>query len=437
MGDAARAKGSSGFARHLAGIALFAWVIRVAYVLVTKRTVNGCGRQLCGDEIYYALEATFAAAGRAFRDFSQPELPAAAHPPLTTLILALPAWFADGNVLVLRLAMCVFGAGSVVLIGLLARRVAGDRAGLIAAAIAALHPGLWVNDGMVMSETFVVSLAAGVLLLVYRFIDEPRWSTALAAGGLCGLGALTRGEQALLLPITVAPSMLLAPGWDVRRRVMAVALAGVGATLVVAPWVAFNLSRFERPLLIASNLGETLVGANSERSYYGFWPGIWDGTAIRYDGEAVDASVRNAENVEKALAFVRENLERVPAIVAIRIGRVWSVYRPRDMVQFNRGEGREAWVSWLGVYALAILAPLALWGGAELRRRKRPVWPLASTAVVVTLTAALFYGLVRLRVPADLAMVVLAAVALAGLSGPPSVSGRPRVSSGPPTPSPS
>jgi hypothetical protein len=38
------------------------------------------------------------------------------------------------------------------------------------------------------------------------------------------------------------------------------------------------------------------------------------------------------------------------------------------------------------------------------------------TAVVVTITSALFYGLLRLRVPAEVALVVLAAVAISELT---------------------
>ena len=39
------------------------------------------------------------------------------------------------------------GTVTVVLVGLLARRVAGERAGLIAAAVAAVYPLLWLADG--------------------------------------------------------------------------------------------------------------------------------------------------------------------------------------------------------------------------------------------------------------------------------------------------
>ena len=46
-----------------------------------------------------------------------------------------------------------------------------------------------------------------------------------------------------------------------------------------------------------------------------------------------------------------------------------------------------------------------------LRRRRVPITPLVAQFVIVTLTAAAIYGLVRFRVPAEVSLVVLAAVA--------------------------
>ena len=63
------------------------------------------------------------------------------------------------------------GAATVALIGLLARRVAGDRAGLVAAAIAAVYPPLWMLDASLRSESLYAPLIALVLLLAYRLRD--------------------------------------------------------------------------------------------------------------------------------------------------------------------------------------------------------------------------------------------------------------------------
>ena len=113
------------------------------------------------------------------------------------------------------------------LIGLLGREVGGDRVGLVAAAFAAVYPNLWVNDGLVMAETFTALFAALVLYLAYRY---RRIATPLAAVGLgaaCGFAALARSEMILLAPCIVLPILLSAgslapraqaPGQGRRRR---------------------------------------------------------------------------------------------------------------------------------------------------------------------------------------------------------------------------
>ena len=49
-----------------------------------------------------------------------------------------------------------------------------------------------------------------------------------------------------------------------------------------------------------------------------------------------------------------------------------------------------------------------------LRRRRVPITPLVAQFVIVAVTAAAIYGLVRFRVPAEVSLVVLAAVAVDG-----------------------
>jgi predicted metalloprotease len=53
-------------------------------------------------------------------------------------------------------------------------------------------------------------------------------------------------------------------------------------------------------------------------------------------------------------------------------------------------------------------------GGVRLRRRQVPITPLVAQFVIVTVTAAAIYGITRFRVPAEVSLVVLAAVAFDG-----------------------
>ena len=145
----------------------------------------------------------------------------------------------------------------------------------MAAAIAALYPNLWINDGLVMSETLATLAVALAILLAYRFIRAPRASTALWLGAACGLAMLARAELGLLLPLMVLPVALFLQQFPFKRQLGLFLLACVAALAVVSPWLVANLTRFDEPVLFSTNDGLTICGANLHRTYYGEGTGLW------------------------------------------------------------------------------------------------------------------------------------------------------------------
>src|SRR4051795_9749224 len=86
--------------------------------------------------------------------------------------------------------------GSLVVVGvyLLTARLAGTRAALIAAGLAAIYPPLIANDVTILTEPLALLLMLGMLLA----IEHRGW---LLAGILTGLLLLTRPSAQLLLPV--------------------------------------------------------------------------------------------------------------------------------------------------------------------------------------------------------------------------------------------
>ncbi|MCB1015817.1 MAG: hypothetical protein KDB10_11960, partial [Acidimicrobiales bacterium] len=112
--------------------------------------------------------------------YADTNLQAAHHPPLYSVYLAVPSVLGFTSPLAHRVFSCLAGAGMVALVGVVARRLAGgpgrgDRAGLLAAGLAALSPLLWVNEGMILSEPLYGVAIATVLLAAYRVYDDPTW----------------------------------------------------------------------------------------------------------------------------------------------------------------------------------------------------------------------------------------------------------------------
>jgi 4-amino-4-deoxy-L-arabinose transferase-like glycosyltransferase len=401
-----------GFERMLWIIALAALAIRVAYILIAKLGADTCGEDVCGDALYYSRQAELNIHGRFFEDPAMPGMPAADHPPLTALVLTPLSVLPGPSVLPHRLTMAVIGTLAVVVIGYLGRHVGGDRVGLVAAGLAAVYPNLWLNDGVIMSESLAVLATAVILLTIYRFAELPTIRRAVEVGVACGVAVLARGELALFLPIVLLPVALWARSLSIGERAARFGLAVAIAIAVLVPWTAFNLVRFEKPVALATNDGLTLVGANCDPAYNGISTGLW---YLQCADETIsgDQSERSAVWRDQAIDYLRANRDRWPAVLAAREGRVWSVYEPGQMAWYNQGEGRERTLSQIALGFYAVLGVLAVAGAFLLRARRILVWPLVGTAVIVCITAAAFYGLTRFRVPAEVAIVVLAGVSLA------------------------
>jgi 4-amino-4-deoxy-L-arabinose transferase-like glycosyltransferase len=406
----------------LGGIAGAGLLWRLLYILTAKRPVDACGGTMCGDALYYVLQASANANGDWFDDPANPGSPAADHPPLTAVLLTPAGLFTGREVTMSRLIMALVGTAVIVVLGLVGRRLGGDTVGVVAAALAAVNPNLWMNDALPMSEA-PAALALGlVFLATYRLAVTPTLGWAVAAGLACGLAVTARGELALLVPLTVAPVVvfgLRSPALRAlrvpRRLVLAVVVGAVGVA-VVAPWTVWNTVRFSEPVALSTNDGLTLIGANCESVYDGGGVGFWDlDCALDLAGripDGADQAERSAVYRDEAVAFIRDNLDRLPAVAAVRMGRVWGVYAPDQMAWLNQGEGRERWASWLGMVFWWGIAPVAAAGVAVGWRHRLLTWPLVSSVAVVTITAVAFYGIVRFRLPADVAAMPLAALAV-------------------------
>jgi hypothetical protein len=395
----------------LAAIVAAALIGRVIYVVAAKR-----GDPLSGDQLFYSTAAQVLADGRGFEEPFHAGSPAADHPPLTQLILA-PVSFAQDPVLAQRLVMAVIGAAAVGAVGLLAMRIAGRRAGWLAAGISAVYANFWMNDGLLMAETVSTLCIAGLLIAVYAYLGQPGPGRAAIVGVLTGVTALARAEMLLVVPLVVLPVMLLPrfgapPGRADRWRHAGIA---TGVTLAaLAPWTIFNLTRFERPVLISTNDGLTLIGANCPDTYGGAALGFWSiHCPLAYPlPDSVDQSQKSAEYRSAAAEYAGGHLSRLPLVVAAREARTWSLWRVDQMAFYNTGEGRERWASWIGIVQYWLLAPCAVAGGLLLHRRRVRLLPLVAMPVLVVVVSAVFYGIPRFRIPAEITIVVLAAAAL-------------------------
>ncbi|HEX4866560.1 MAG TPA: glycosyltransferase family 39 protein, partial [Acidimicrobiales bacterium] len=210
--------GSRPWVLGLAAATLLGLVVRLWY-LGWHDVPSQPGFLVNFDPIFYHRQANAVADGLGFIAPHLPgRQPSAGHPPLLVVVLAAASRLGLDTFEAHRVVTAVIGTAVVPVVGLLAGRLFGRMACLVAAVVAAVHPQLWINDGLVMPEGLYALLVATALWAGVVAWDRPQRRLAVALGLLVGLAALTRGEGVLLVPFLVAPLALASPSFSDRRE---------------------------------------------------------------------------------------------------------------------------------------------------------------------------------------------------------------------------
>ena len=185
-------------------------------------------------------------------------MPGADHPPAFLTVLAGFSWLGLRSSSI-QVIGCFLGALGIGAMGLAGRRIAGERVSLIAAALTAVSPNVFFFDPALFSETLVVSSAALVLLAAYRWWDRPSVQPPPSSGRWWAWRARPVGGDPARAVHRPPARVVAAPGgptgcasWP-RPSLAAV---------VIAPWVGYNMARFEEPTILSAQFDQTLGTAN-------------------------------------------------------------------------------------------------------------------------------------------------------------------------------
>ncbi len=349
-----------------------------------------------------------------------------------------------------RLSLCVVGTGACGLVYWLGRDLVSERVGLIAAAGAAVSPVMVGFTPLVLSETLFAASLLGSLIALAALArwhgagmslqrdpsqllqstgprpltsalspDQVETESARHAGergsGLrsqfCGACVAVLSGVLIGVACFVRPSWLLAAplfgvlliAWS-QRRMTAVLHAGLmmlGLVTVLLPWGLRNQRVTGHLVLTTLWAGPSL--------YDGLHPGATgDSDMTFYDRDNLLGRGMSEYEVDRhyrreAWAFVRENPGRTLQLALIKLGRYWSPVPNAE--QFG------TWPVRLAVAASFLpLAALALVGAWRMRRER---WVLALSLGPILYFSALhmvFVSSLRYRLPAEYALLVLAAV---------------------------
>jgi hypothetical protein len=415
------------FRLALAAIGLLAFAVRLAYGLSARdpgpfgddRWYHTVANNIAGGRGFSTPFYSVGATGEVVLGTAGDPVATAFHLPLFPAVLAIGSELGADTYRAHQAIGWALGAGTVVVIGLVARRLAGqfelsprpEALGLVAAGIAALYVPLVVNDSLLMSESLYGLLIALTLLAGLRVLERPSAGRCVALGVALGLAALTR-QEALVLTVLLLPVVWRAGAARVRNA----ALVLGAVVLLTAPWALRNSLEFDQPVLLTTGDGSVIGCANQHETYYG---GLVGGcnhdigatrggrTDIRNEGDRSDLWR------DDGLDYAADHAGRVPVVVAARVARTWSVYplSPRAKAQYGAFLYRRIeWLEYVSMALFAVVLALAVAALALVRRRPFPVWLFAAPLVLVTATSALGYGETRFRQAAEVSLVVLAAV---------------------------
>jgi 4-amino-4-deoxy-L-arabinose transferase-like glycosyltransferase len=354
-----------------------------------------------------------------------------------------------------KLAQALVGALGVWLIGAIARQIAGQRAAVWAATIAAVYPPLVWTAAFALSETFYSTLALACVWVLTPVLDRApdasrdgtqegasaipplpgergqgvrglsqgvaphpdRSGMRVFAGGLLtGLAILARPAMLFFLPF----ALLLA--W--RRNARLAALLLGGTLLVVLPWSARNVIVHGRFVLVASEGGVTFWTGNHPESI-----GEGDLAAnphlkelnrtLRARYASLSEEAMESIYYREAFGFIAGHPFQWLGLEAKKLFYTWVPIGPSYQLHSAR-------YFWTSVISYGAILPFALLGTAWLWRRGRgpapaprpeswplplTLWSLAGSALLVSL---IFFPQERFRIPVvDPTLIICAAVWLA------------------------
>ncbi len=333
--------------------------------------------------------------------------PTAIRPPLFPLVLAAVYRLTGSeNYAAGLVVQALIGAGIALAVLVVGRRFS-RQVGVLAGLMAATYPLLIFAGGSLLTEPLFILLVVLAMDAALAGLAKPSVKQGVWLGLWLGLAGLAR-PNGLLLAFFLAAWVLLVARGSWRQRFNMIASAAALVALVTLPWVMRNYFVFRSFIPSTTMGGAVLFGAYNERvlnepALRGDWvspcevPGA--GWTCGLDEVSRDAAWRAL-----AVVFVRDHLADLPLMVWWRFIKFWHLY------PFTHGFPAN-----VGFWYYAAVALLAVGGIWALRRSWRQVGVLLAVIACFMATALIFWGGFRMRAPAEPALIVLAAGALAAL----------------------
>jgi hypothetical protein len=180
-----------------------------------------------------------------------------------------------------------------------------------------------------------------------------------------------------------------------------------GAVLVV-PWITFNMVRFEETTWLSTGTGSALSAASCDAVYYGSKIGYW---SFCFHGPwppgTADESQRDQAPRDAANNYISDHLDRLPIVAQLESG---CVFKPGQTTTFEWS--LEARSGIVGLRCSSTTRREVRAFTVVMRKRRIMIWPIVVLLGIATLGAAITFGVTRYRAPAEVGLVVAAAIGM-------------------------
>src|SRR5918911_340932 len=349
-----------------------------------------------------------------------PGRPSAYTQPLYGWFLVPLYWIFERSWVVVGTAQILVAAATALLVYELGRRFLSPLAGLLGALAATLHPYLVWHDVHMNREILDELLAAAIVLLTLLVLDRRSPALGLGLGAVLGL-AILGNERLVLLPLLVGAFLLVA------RRPAVVLVTLLACAVTVAPWVVRN--RVSVGCTTLTTDGRALWKANNPNTLrtleHGKWiddvPSIPGTPRTPQDAGAIYAEtgriVPTNECAQmryyrhRAVRWIEHHPGEKAKLAAVAARMLWQPAVTRTEGRRGAGTSLDVGRRVVEPAYMILLYALGLVGLLFVPRR------LAALALLLlaydTLTAMLFAGETRYRVPWDFLIALSAAAAVA------------------------
>jgi 4-amino-4-deoxy-L-arabinose transferase-like glycosyltransferase len=401
--------------RHLAlGILLLALVVRLGAVVAdsTYEPEN--------DALHFDMIATSLASGSGYGDavLLGTDGPSAYRAPLYPVTLAFVyAVFGDHSWTAGRVANALVGTLLVAAIGLVALQLWGRRVGLVALAIAAVHPTLVLFGSGLQLEPLLATLLLAALACALEHRRRPvgiRW--ALAAGVAIGLAVLTRETALVMVPVLVW--LVWQPRTEQRSWRTPAVLVAVAAAVVI-PWTIRNAVALDAFVPVTTSGGYTLAGTYNQTSKDDpDNPGVWIPPERDPAMAKVVLALDDPDEVDldqtlrrQAIKFALDDPAYVGTVAFWNAVRLFDLQGPGHALFYAQFLPYPSGLTRASVYASWLLGLAALVGLAT-RRVRRAAGAVLAFPLMVTVVLCLVSGEIRYRASIEPFTVMLAAAGI-------------------------